>query len=71
MPRGDVGGGVYYPDRYPNNRGRSIRLIIFVSWFVGRYGGYNDVAFQNGANDGYEKGLEDARKNRSFDPLPS
>ena len=24
---------------------------------------------QNGARDGYEKGVEDARKNRSFDPL--
>jgi len=37
--------------------------------YGGRYGGYNDMAFQNGANDGYEKGVEDARKNRSFDPL--
>jgi len=37
----------------------------------GRYpgGGYYSVAFDNGARDGYEKGLEDARKNRSFDPL--
>jgi hypothetical protein len=70
MPRGDVGGGVYYPDRYPNNRGP-----VYPSYpssypgSSGRYGGYDDVAFQNGANDGYEKGLEDARKNRSFDPL--
>ena len=30
--------------------------------------GYNG-AVQNGVNDGYEKGIEDARKNRSFDPL--
>ncbi len=36
---------------------------------AGGYGGYSDVAFQNGVNDGQEKGAEDARKNRSFDPL--
>ena len=34
-----------------------------------RYGGYLDLAVQNGSNDGYVKGAEDARKNRSFDPL--
>jgi hypothetical protein len=31
--------------------------------------GYYSPAYDNGANDGYEKGLEDARKHRSFDPL--
>jgi hypothetical protein len=31
-------------------------------------GSYASPAFGNGAQDGYEKGLEDARKNRSFDP---
>lgn len=31
--------------------------------------GYGGVAFQNGADDGVEKGQEDARKGRSFDPL--
>ena len=31
--------------------------------------GYSGPAFENGARDGYEKGLEDIRKNRSFDPL--
>jgi flagellar biosynthesis/type III secretory pathway protein FliH len=35
----------------------------------GRYGGYYTPAFDNGARDGYEKGLEDARRNRSFDPV--
>jgi flagellar biosynthesis/type III secretory pathway protein FliH len=39
----------------------------------GNYGGYRDggysPAFDNGARDGYEKGQEDVRKNRSFDPL--
>jgi flagellar biosynthesis/type III secretory pathway protein FliH len=32
------------------------------------YGGYSP-AFDTGARDGYEKGVEDARKNRSFDPV--
>jgi flagellar biosynthesis/type III secretory pathway protein FliH len=31
--------------------------------------GYSGAAFENGARDGYEKGIEDARRNRSFDPL--
>ena len=35
---------------------------------IGR-GGYYSPAVDNGARDGYEKGLEDARKNRSFDPV--
>ena len=66
VPRRDIGpypNSYPYPDTrgpvYPSNPGS-----------YGRYGGgYNDVAFQNGVNDGYEKGAEDARKNRSFDPL--
>jgi flagellar biosynthesis/type III secretory pathway protein FliH len=36
----------------------------------GRYGGYgSDIAFQYGARDGYEKGVEDARERRSHDVL--
>lgn len=31
--------------------------------------GYYGQAFDNGARDGFEKGREDARKNRSFDPV--
>jgi hypothetical protein len=31
--------------------------------------GYSTPALENGARDGYEKGLEDLRKNRTFDPL--
>ncbi|MGB2718024.1 MAG: hypothetical protein WBC51_27805 [Vicinamibacterales bacterium] len=34
----------------------------------GRYG-YYSPALDNGVRDGYEKGQEDIRKNRSFDPL--
>jgi flagellar biosynthesis/type III secretory pathway protein FliH len=44
-----------------------------VPWYgrgAGGYGyGYNDAAFQNGARDGYEKGVEDANKRRSHDVL--
>jgi flagellar biosynthesis/type III secretory pathway protein FliH len=36
---------------------------------VYRNGGYYSPAFDNGARDGYEKGREDVRKQRSFDPL--
>ena len=36
---------------------------------VYRNGGYYSPAFDNGTRDGYEKGQEDARKERSFDPL--
>ena len=37
---------------------------------TGRYpgGGYYSPAYDNGLRDGYEKGLEDVRKRRSFDP---
>jgi flagellar biosynthesis/type III secretory pathway protein FliH len=45
-------------------------------WYRGNtgYGGYGSrygysPALENGARDGYEKGIEDARKNRSFDPV--
>jgi flagellar biosynthesis/type III secretory pathway protein FliH len=44
-----------YPQPYPGSNGR--------------YGNYTDIAVQNGVNDGYEKGVEDARANRSFDAL--
>jgi hypothetical protein len=39
------------------------------------YGGYGyrgsaySLILENGARDGYEKGVEDSRRNRSFDPL--
>ena len=37
---------------------------------AGGYGRYGfSQAFDNGRRDGYEKGREDTRKNRSFDPL--
>jgi flagellar biosynthesis/type III secretory pathway protein FliH len=36
--------------------------------YPSRNGGYYTPAFDNGARDGYEKGQEDARKRRAFDP---
>jgi hypothetical protein len=32
-------------------------------------GGFNNVAYDNGYADGYEKGLDDGRDNRSYDPV--
>jgi hypothetical protein len=61
VPRRDSGAPPYYPDSrsYPSSPRDS----------GGGYRGYANPAFQNGVDDGYEKGVEDARKNRSFDPL--
>jgi hypothetical protein len=50
--------GPYYPSSRPGVWGPS-----------GQYGAYSSPAFDNGQRDGYEKGLEDARRNRSFDPI--
>jgi flagellar biosynthesis/type III secretory pathway protein FliH len=64
VPRRDTRGSDRYPSypAYPN--GSSGQYGGY-----GGYGGYTNVVVQNGVNDGYEKGVEDARKNRSFDPL--
>jgi hypothetical protein len=43
-----------YPGRYPNERGGS---------------GYDDVPFDSGYRDGFEKGREDARDRDSYDPV--
>jgi flagellar biosynthesis/type III secretory pathway protein FliH len=69
VPRGAVRGGYGYPNGYPNNRGPVYPSYPSNPGSYGSYGGYYDAAVQNGVNDGYEKGVEDARKNRSFDPL--
>ena len=55
------GAPLYYPDSrsYPSYP-RDSRDV---------YRGYAGPAFQYGVDDGYQKGVEDARKNRSFDPL--
>jgi flagellar biosynthesis/type III secretory pathway protein FliH len=37
--------------------------------YGGGSSGYYSPAFDNGVRDGYEKGQEDIRKNRSFDPV--
>jgi hypothetical protein len=46
--------GRYPSNRYPNTRGGSYR--------------YGNVAFDNGYNDGLDKGREDARDRDSYDP---
>ena len=59
--RRDSGAPLYYPDsRSYTSYPRDAR---------GGYRGYAGPAFQYGLDDGYQKGVEDARKNRSFDPL--
>jgi hypothetical protein len=70
IPRRDTypNGRDTYPngrDTYPNRSG----YPNYPDSSDGRYGGYRNDAVQSGVNDGYEKGVEDARKNRSFDPL--
>lgn len=61
FPGRDAGAPPYYPDSrtYPGSPQQ----------YPGGSRGYTDAAFQNGADDGYEKGGEDARRSRSFDPL--
>ena len=49
--------------RYGSNRGYG-----YGGYGNSGYGSYSP-AFDNGARDGIEKGQEDARRNRSFDPL--
>ncbi len=49
--------GLGYPNTYPRYPQQSPG-----------YRGYGSPALQNGASDGFDKGVEDARKNRSYDP---
>lgn len=61
-------------DRWPGAYGRQgpyVQQRGPVYGGNGRYpgGAYYTPAIDNGARDGYEKGLEDVRKNRSYDPL--
>jgi hypothetical protein len=58
--RPDYSRGPGYPNTYPRYPQQS-------PGYRG-YGGYGSPAFQNGASDGFDKGVEDARKNRSYDP---
>ena len=77
VPRGDSGvwyppntyPNTYPPNTYPNTYPNRGPVYPSNPGSYGRYGGYNDIAFQNGVNDGYQKGLDDARRNRTFDPL--
>ena len=70
VPRQDTYG---YPDGYgpaciPIETGIRIPTTATRrSYGPGRYG--SSAAYPNGLNDGIEKGREDARKRRSYDPL--
>ena len=62
---GTVGGyPQQYPQQYPQYPGTYGQYGQY-----GRYGSIRDLAGEHGFQDGLEKGAEDARKNRSFDPL--
>jgi hypothetical protein len=52
-----------------NVRGRTGRLPNGA--YQGQYprGGFSNLGFEAGVSDGYEKGVEDAEKRRSFDVL--
>jgi len=56
------------PDTYPDRRYPGRYQYPGGYGYPGQYG-YGNVAFANGGNDGYEKGQEDARSHRSYDPL--
>ena len=60
-----------YEDRNERRQERQERRAERRERNQDRRGGYgqNSVAFDNGTRDGYAKGQEDARKNRSFDPV--
>jgi len=75
VPRAD-NGGVYggtvgsYPQPYPQQYPQTYpQQYPQYPGAYDPYGGYRNIASQNGFNDGVEKGAEDARRNRSFDPL--
>jgi hypothetical protein len=55
-----------YGEAYGVRNGRQVRPQTGGGFWNG---GYYGPAFDNGARDGYEKGVEDARKNRTFDPF--
>ena len=66
------GNGRVYGDGPGYGRGRQGRDPDSRYEYPSQYpvdGGYANGAFQNGARDGYEKGLEDGRKALSFDVL--
>jgi hypothetical protein len=74
VPRnGGVWGGTAgpYPQQYPQQYPQYPQYPTYPQYpaTYGGYGSVRDIAAQNGFNDGVEKGAEDARKNRSYDPL--
>ena len=60
---------IYGDDRFATRNGDQRYRDRSSVYPDNRRSGYNPVPFQNGDRDGYEKGLEDARRNNSFDPV--
>ena len=60
-----------YGSTYPSNTGRYDTRpgYGYPPQQQQQQGGYYTPAYNNGVNDGYEKGAEDARKSRSYDVL--
>jgi flagellar biosynthesis/type III secretory pathway protein FliH len=61
--------GPYSQGPYGRPQGPYVQQGGNYGGYGGYGGGYYTPAFDNGSRDGYEKGQEDARKNRSYDPL--
>ena len=66
---GGTAGG--YPQPYPQQYPQSYPQQYPQSYpqYPGTYGNYRNIASENGYNDGVQKGAEDARRNRSYDPV--
>jgi|1186.fasta_scaffold39120_3 hypothetical protein len=69
-PRSSRRDGAYgYPGNYPRNYPQNDRIYRDRDGRYGDYGsGVAHIAFQNGVNDGYDKGLDDARDGHRPDP---
>ena len=67
VPRRDEGGR--YPGTYGDRGYGGYGGGGSGNYGYGGYGSYGNVAFQNGVNDGYEKGREDARDGKAPDPV--
>ena len=69
IPRDNRGPYPGYPQQYPGYPTYPSDRGGYRYPSTGYGYGYNNAAYANGARDGYEKGLEDARDRDSYDPL--
>jgi hypothetical protein len=62
--------GQRYPDdRYPDGRSPDRRYPDRDGRYRGGWWGYRDVGYNNGFEDGYRAGLDDARDRDRYDPV--